>query len=221
MNIPELRQRIENEIQKSENKTFQCKAIVKDQRTQHRVRVLCRSEEELDVVKKAATEVATEGVRILRDQLYPVKVNNARADAVLQADGTIQEDIVSTLNDSNKTQVTKVTWLSSKQARKAYGSMVIFLKKRSEAERFLGEGFFNVGGESASVRIFEPNFGPPRCYNCQRIGHKTFSCKEAQKCGNCAQVGHSWSDCINPLNCALCSGPHPVTSRQCPSPNGS
>ena len=100
MNIPELRQRIENEIQKSENKTFQCKAVVKDQRTPYRVRILCRSEEELDVVKKAATEVTTEGVRILRDQLYPVKVNNARANAVLQPDGTIQEDIVSILNDS-------------------------------------------------------------------------------------------------------------------------
>ena len=51
-----------------------------------------------------------EGARVLRDQLYPVKVNNARTDAVLQPNGDIKEDIVSALNDSNKTQVAKVSW---------------------------------------------------------------------------------------------------------------
>ena len=130
-------------------------------------------------MKKAATEITTEGARILRDQLYPVKVNNARTDAVLQPNGDIKENIISALNDSNKTQVAKVSWLSSRHVRKAYGSMVIFIKKRSEAERLLDEGFITVSRELASVRVFKPNLGPPRCYNCQSAGHKAFSCKEA------------------------------------------
>ena len=101
VNIPERREKIEKEAQKGENKTFKCKGIVRDHRTQCQGRILCRSEEGLDGVKRAATEIATEGVRILRDQLYPVKVNNVRADAVLQPNGNIKEDIVSALNDRN------------------------------------------------------------------------------------------------------------------------
>ena len=221
VNIPELKEKIEKEAQKGENKTFKCRGIVKDHRTQCRVRILCRSEEELDIVKKAATEVATEGAKTLRDQLYPLKVNNARTDAVLQPNGDIKGDIVSALDDSNKTQVSKVSWLSSRHARKAHGSMVVFLKKRSEAERLLNEGFITVDGESASVRVFKPNLGPPRCYNCQSAGHKAFSCKEAQKCGNCAQVGHGWNDCkASESKCAVCSGPHAVTSRSCRPQHG-
>ena len=135
--------------------------------------------------------MVTKGARILRDQLYPVKVNNARTDAVLLPLGELREDIVLALNDDNDTQVAKVSWLSSRHARKAYSSMVIFLKKRSEAERFLYKGYIDVSGESASVRVFKPSFRPPRCYNCQGTGHKAYSCKEAQRCENCAQTGHS------------------------------
>ena len=222
VNIPELREKIDKEIQQSVETSFKCRAITRDHRTQHRVRILCRSEKELDIVKNAATTVVTEGARILRDQLYPIKVNNARTDAVLLPSGELREDIVSALNDGNDTQVAKVSWLSSRHARKAYGSMVVFLKKRSEAERFLYEGYIDVGGESASVRVFEPSFGPPRCYNCQGTEHKAYSCKEAQRCGNCAETGHSWNDCkADTPKCALCSGPHSVASRNCLSPNGS
>ena len=39
--------------------------------------------------------------------------------------------------------------------------MVVFLRKGPEAERFLNEGFFNVGGELALVCVFEPSFEPP------------------------------------------------------------
>ena len=114
----------------------------------------------------------------------------------------------------------KVSWLSSRHVRKAYGSMVVFIKKRSEAERLLDKGFITVGGESASVRVFEPNLGPPRCYNCQSAGHKAFSCKEAQKCGNCAQVGHGWNDYMaSELKCAICLRPHAIISRSCQPQN--
>ena len=118
------------------------------------------------------------------------------------------------LNDSNKTQVAKVSWLSSWYTRKVYGFMVVFLKKRSEAERLLNKGFITVGGESALVCVFEPNFGPPRCYNCQSAGHKVFSYKEVQKYGNCAQVGYGWNNYkVSESKCAIYLGPHAVTSR--------
>ena len=214
--IPDLRKDVKKEIQKEEGKAFRCKAILKDPRARNRVRILCRNEEELDKVKKAATKIAKEGVRVLWDQLYPVKVNNVRTDAVLQPSGELREDTIAALEDGNNTQVAKVSWLSSRHTRKAYGSTVVFLKKGSEAERFLQEEFINVSGESAYVRVFEPNFGPPRCYNCQGTGHKAFSCREPQRCGRCAQVGHSMNDCSSEPKCAKCSGSHSVSSRTCP-----
>ena len=211
-----LRKKVEEEIQKSEgDKLFQCRAITRDRRTQHRVRILCRNEEELDKVKEAATVTATEGARVLRDQLYPIKVNNVRADAVL-LNGSIREDLITLLNDSNKTEVSKVSWLSSRNAGKAYGSMVIFFTKGSQAERFLREGFITVGGESAYVRVFEPSSALPRCYNCQEIGHKAYCCKKIQRCGNCGQSGHDFKDCHTEPKCVTCSGPHTVMSRHCP-----
>ena len=73
--------------------------------------------------------------------------------------------------------------------------MVLFFTKRLEAKRFLRDRFFTIGGESAYVWVFEPSIGPPRCYNCQGVGHKAYSYKEAQRYDKCAQVGHSWTTC--------------------------
>ena len=73
--------------------------------------------------------------------------------------------------------------------------MAVFFSKRADAERFLKDGFFTVGGESVSVRVFKPDTGLPRCYNCQRLGHKAFSYKEAKRCGKCAQEGHDLNAC--------------------------
>ena len=216
-----VRKRIEDEIHKGEDKTFKCRAITRDNRTRQQLRILCRGEEELDVVKRAATATVMEGARVLRDQLYPVKINNVRTDAILQPNGVVKEDALSALNDSNSTQLAKLSWLSSRHVRKAYGSMVVFFTKGSEAARFLRDGFFTVGGESAYVRVFEPNTGPPQCYNCQGLGHKAFSCKEVKRCGKCAQEGHDLNNCqvIKP-RCVMCSGPHTVMSRHCPRPHG-
>ena len=216
-----VREKIEKEVQKGENKDFQCKAVIKDARTKQRLRILCRSEAELESVKQAATATAVEGARILRGQLYPVKVNNMRTGAILQPNWEIKEKAVVALNDSNNIKVAKLPWLSSRQFRKAYESMVLFFTKRSEAERFLRDGFFTVGGESAYVRVFEPSAGPSRCYDCQGVGHKAYSCKEAQRCGRCAQVGHSWTTYqAEDPKCATCTGPHTVTSRYCQGVHG-
>ena len=106
---------------------------------------------------------------ILRDQLYPVKVNNVRTDAILQPNGEIREDAVVAYNDSNNTQVAKLSWLSSCQTRKTYGSIVVFFTKGSEAAKFLNERYMNLGGQSAFVRVFGPDAGPPRYYNCQEL----------------------------------------------------
>ena len=112
-----VRRNIEEEIRKGENKAFKCRAIVKDHRTKQYLRILCRSEAELEIVKQATSATVVEGARIIRDQLYPIKVNNARTDAVLQPNGEITERALTALSNSNNTQVAKLSWLSSRHAR--------------------------------------------------------------------------------------------------------
>ena len=102
-----VRQKIE-EVRKGEDKTFKCIAVTRNFHNKQRLRIFCRSEEELEVVKRAATATVVEGARILRDQLYPVKVNNARTDAILNPDGVVKEEALAALNDSNKTNIAKL-----------------------------------------------------------------------------------------------------------------
>jgi hypothetical protein len=50
--------------------------VIKDARNTERSRVACRDEAELQRVKEAAKKTAVNGVRVLRDQLHQVKVDN-------------------------------------------------------------------------------------------------------------------------------------------------
>jgi hypothetical protein len=48
----------------------------------------------------------------------------------------------------------------------AYRSMVVYLTKASDAKRVLEGQYFDIAGESAYTRVFEPRTGPNQCYNC-------------------------------------------------------
>ena len=170
-----LRKRIEAEVQKRDKK-FRVKAVIKDRRSPDRLRILCRNEEELKNVRSAAAATAVQGVRVLRDQLYPVKINNARADAILMPDGSLKPNVASEIAEENGTELAKVAWLSVKNNGRAYGSLVAYFTKGSESTRFLQEGYIYVGKELVVIKPFIPNEGPPRCYNCQGLSYKAFNC---------------------------------------------
>jgi hypothetical protein len=50
--------------------------VIRDARNTERVRIACRDRLELKRVKEAAQKTAAEGARVLRGQLYLVKVDN-------------------------------------------------------------------------------------------------------------------------------------------------
>jgi vacuolar-type H+-ATPase subunit I/STV1 len=88
--IADIRQRIEKEMRGSEqSKNWRCAAMIKDHKNADRVKVICRNEEEIQQIKEAAQKIDIPGLRVLRDQLYPVKIDNANRTAVLDADGNI------------------------------------------------------------------------------------------------------------------------------------
>lgn len=58
---------------KSGHENWHYAAMVKDAKNADRIRVICRVGEEMQLVKEAAYKTAVAGVRIMRDQFYPVK----------------------------------------------------------------------------------------------------------------------------------------------------
>jgi hypothetical protein len=91
--VAEIRKAIETTIQTTRDKrSWRCAAVVKEARNPDRVRVICRDKSEAQMVKEAAQKIPVPGVRVLRDQLYPVRVANANRTVVLDADGNTSRE---------------------------------------------------------------------------------------------------------------------------------
>ncbi|KAJ5737222.1 uncharacterized protein N7483_002347 [Penicillium malachiteum] len=107
------------------------------------------------LVKKVVEEKIGVGARVLRDELYPIKVDNVNKASMLDENGEIRTEATVAFSEENKTTVAKILWLSRKESEKAYGSMVVYLTKHNNAQRLLADGFFYAGGESGVTSIFE------------------------------------------------------------------
>jgi len=216
MSASTVRTAIEREMRTIENQeNWRCRAVTVDQRNQGRIRIACRSEAEHQLVKKAAEKIGA-GSRVLRDELYPIRVDGVKRTAVLDENNDIRVGAAEAFGEENGTTVAKIAWLSDKDVPKAYGTMLVHLTKGSDARRIITEGFFHAGGESGTTRAFEHRPRPEQCYNCQEIGHKAYQCKNAQKCARCAKDSHHHKNCTEMvLKCTLCGGPHESFSRNC------
>ncbi|XP_044720027.1 endonuclease-reverse transcriptase domain-containing protein [Hirsutella rhossiliensis] len=171
--IGQIRQAIEVEMRaKNGHETWRCAAVVRESRNADRVKIVCRDEAELQLVKEAAQKTAVEGARVMRDQLYPVRVDNANRTAILDTEGNVLPGAIEALSAENRVTIGKISWLSKRESGKAYGSMVVYVTKKSDAERLLDGYYFDLAGESATTYTFEPRTGPIQCFNCQEIGHK-------------------------------------------------
>jgi hypothetical protein len=215
--VADIRKAIEAKIQTHENQgNWRCAAVVKEASNPDRIRVIYRDESEVALVKEAAQKIPVPGVRVLRDQLYPVRIDNANRTAVLDAEGNILPGAAEALGRENEVNIAKIAWLSRKDSGKAYGSMVVYVTKGSEARRLLDARYFHLAGESAYTAVFAPREGPTQCFNCQELGHKAFACKKPQTCGRCAEQGHHHNTCqATVMKCVLCRGPHESFSKNC------
>ncbi|WAO97111.1 Hypothetical protein NCS54_01482000 [Fusarium falciforme] len=174
-----LRRTIEQEMRTSSDQpSWRCVAVTRDGRNTNRLRVIGRNEEELKKIKTIIEVKKAPGARVLRGQLYPVKVDNINRAAVLDQEGKVLPGAMEALGQENEVQIAKMAWLSRKDRVKAYGSMVVYLTKSSDARRLLQERYFLAAGESAYTSAFERRTGPIQCYNCQELGHKVFSCSK-------------------------------------------
>ena len=121
------------------------------------------------------------------------------------------------IGEENGCVVAKLGWLSKRNSEKLYGSMVVYLASKVQADKFLEKGLFEEGGESAYTDIWkERTPGNRRCFNCQQFGHRGQDCTNIKICGNCTAPGYSHNKCNNPLiSCANCQGKYRARDKSC------
>jgi hypothetical protein len=93
------------------NVNWRCTAVTRDPRNTARIRVTCRDEAELQLVKEATQKYAAPGLRVLRDQLYPVKIDDANRMAVLDQDGSIRPNATEIFGKENEVRIGKMVIL--------------------------------------------------------------------------------------------------------------
>jgi hypothetical protein len=127
-----------------------CLRAVRDHRNPARMRVMCRDETELHQVKEVANKLAIPGIRVLRDQLYLVKVDGTSQSAILNSDGAVQDGIHEALSKEYGVEVRKLAWLSDKNNGKAYGSMVVYFTRSTDVGLLL-QGQYSLARTPSSI----------------------------------------------------------------------
>jgi hypothetical protein len=90
------------------------------------IRVVYKTDKELRLVKIAAEKIRIPGLRVLQEQLFPVKIDSVNRLAILDKRNEIHKGIIDKLGQENKVKIEKMSWLSRKDNMKAYRSMVIY-----------------------------------------------------------------------------------------------
>ncbi len=97
-----LRKLIENEMRApGDQPNWRCVAVTRDRGSINRVRIIGRNEEEVKKIKDIVEVKKTPGTRVLRDQLYPVKVGNVNRTAVIDYEGKILPGAAEALGQEN------------------------------------------------------------------------------------------------------------------------
>ena len=104
-----IRAAVEKEIRTTNGQdTWRCRAVTRDARGTNRVRIACRDEPEQQMVRQAAETKIAPGIRVLRDKLYLIKVDNVNRLAVLDENREIRTGVAKTFRRENKTTVAKI-----------------------------------------------------------------------------------------------------------------
>lgn len=148
----EVRKHLQSCLQShDETKAVVMKGMNKDAKKNHRYFIFFHKEEDekaarihvgkwlLSAFPRAFIQSAT---------TYPVKVNNVRADSIVDPmTNKVTDHACQLLAHSSGYAISRIGWLSG--PGKKYGSMVVHFIEEKDADAVLGRGLLEVGGESA------------------------------------------------------------------------
>lgn len=118
-----------------------------------------------------------------------------------------EEELLAELGSVGVTNVRKMPYTTVGGRTRQVGRVLLVFDRPPPPSVFLGYRVHAVTMEAAKPLI---------CYNCQRLGHHSSSCRLPRACKRCGQQGHLASDCTNGFRCVNCKGAHLAGSSECP-----
>ena len=214
----EMKARINQAFSQAEStKGIKCTGVLRTP-GEHKIKILLKTDEDAARLRADDSWMATNfrGARVLGEQWYPIKVDRVnKLNIKLGPRLEIPDEVVKQIGQENNVSITKMRWLS-KPSDKTFGSAVVYLLKKEEAEALLDRQVMDFKGEAGFTRQYERRLVPTRCFKCHQYGHQEFRCSNQIKCGNCAQEGHGEKECSSTATkCAACKGPHKASDRGC------
>lgn len=174
--LKEIRQHLQASIKRSDRtKGIEIRAMSRDNRKDHRYFVFVASQAHEDGLRMHLDDWLPKSfpkAQVQSTTFYPIRVDSVNASAVLDpTTGRVSPNVASSICEENgKLSVGRIGWLS--QPGKKYGSMVLYLKEKSQADAMIARGFLEVGGESGTTQAWEDRGKiEQRCFNCQGQGH--------------------------------------------------
>jgi hypothetical protein len=180
------------------------------------VRMVVTKQEEIIVRRTAETWTrAIQGARIVAPKWYAVKADWVEVSLTTNGDSPgISESAQQRFGTENGVEVKRMTWLKRPKDGAQFGSAVVKVATKAEAEKLL-LGRPSFGGGSVTVRPFIEQRTPKVCYKCQGYSHIARESTTGIRCPYCAEP-HEQSACkATSFKCANCSGPHKAFERQC------
>lgn len=219
-NLTQVREKLQSAMKQGDHTKEVGITGITRERDPHRCRVLFGSEKEAETARKFDDWVnrAVPDAFLVRLRLVSVKVDHVFKSSVLSDTATtkLRDSLASETSKDNGIKVSEVKWLSGVDFNKRYGSMVIRLADREEAEAIKAARSIEVCGETGYTAEFVAQQGPIRCYKCQSYGHRAATCDGPVKCSICAE-DHHYSMCSRTIDkCGACGGPHRAMEKCCP-----
>lgn len=88
----------------------------------------------------------------------------------------ILESARTVLGEKNNCTIAKMGWLSKKDSRKLYESMIIYFICKTQLDKFVEQGLFKVVVENTYTDIsYNTNPFEKGCFNCQQFGYRNKS----------------------------------------------
>jgi hypothetical protein len=180
------------------------------------VRMVVTKQEEL-IVRRTSEQWAPsiQGARVVAPKWFAVKVDWIEKSLTTNGDSLdISESARQRFGTENGVEVKRMTWLKRPKDEAQFGSAVVKVATKAEAEKLL-LGRPTFGGGSVTVRPYIERRTPKVCFECQGFGHIARECTAGTKCPYCAEP-HEQSACqATSFKCANCNGPHKAFDRHC------
>ena len=156
--VKDIRMHIQASIKNTDRTKFvKIQAMSKDNRQDHRYFLFVATQVEENLLRIHTDEwllKALPKARIQATTFYTIRVDSVNASAVLDSStGRILAEAATGISEENDgLMIGRIGWLS--QPGKKYGSMVLYLKDKSQVDTLLVKGFLEVGGENATTHVW-------------------------------------------------------------------